>query len=80
MPDVNKFARSLANNMHAQQLVCIEVKDQFQQACLNPEKAMWDPKLRADFTATEPAHNSYGHLLPSGARLGQWNNSFSSPV
>jgi hypothetical protein len=47
---------------------------------LNPEKAMWDPKLRADFTAKEPAHNSYAHLLPSGARLGQWNNNFNQDV
>ena len=45
---------------------------------VNPAKALWDPKLRADFTGKEPGHVSYGHLLPSGARLDQWNNSFNA--
>jgi hypothetical protein len=45
---------------------------------VNPATALWDPKLRADFTGPNPGHISYAHLLPHGPRLQKWNNSFNA--
>jgi hypothetical protein len=48
------------------------------KGAVDPAKAQWDPKLRADFTSGEGGHVSYAHLLPSGERLKKWGNSFNA--
>lgn len=45
---------------------------------VNPEKALWDPKLSADFTAEQGGNISYAHLIPQGKRLDKWNTPFNS--
>jgi hypothetical protein len=48
-------------------------------AAVIPSQALWDPAFRADFTDQRyKANNSYAHLLPSGARLGKWSDTFGS--
>jgi hypothetical protein len=38
-------------------------------AAVDPEKALWDPALRADFTGKEPGHVSYANMLPVGPEV-----------
>jgi hypothetical protein len=61
------------------------------KGAVNPKLALWDPAFRADFTAAESgagvqvgvwvgggSNLSYAHMLPSGARLAQWTNTFNA--
>ncbi|MEM8757126.1 MAG: hypothetical protein AAGF47_05005 [Planctomycetota bacterium] len=44
------------------------------EAGADPIRALWDPAIRADFTAEGGGHISYAHHLPRGQR---WMNTFS---
>ncbi len=39
---------------------------------VDPERALWDPKLSADFTSEAAGNISYAHLIPQGLRLDEW--------
>lgn len=62
----------------------IKVFDKYQysgpSAAPDPAKALWDPALSADFTAsTQPGNVSYAHMLPVESRLAdQWKNTFQA--
>jgi hypothetical protein len=43
---------------------------------VNPEKALWDPSLAADFTKQGGSNISYAHMPPVGARRAKWANTF----
>lgn len=45
---------------------------------VSPAKALWDPALRADFTAGTKGNVSYAHMCPHGSRLSRWSNTFQS--
>jgi type II secretory pathway pseudopilin PulG len=45
---------------------------------VNPDKAMWDPKLSACLDGSKPGNISYAHLQPSGGRKARYHNSFDS--
>lgn len=45
---------------------------------VDPEKALWDPKLSADFTSEADGNISYAHLIPQGKRLDQWSNTYKA--
>lgn len=47
-------------------------------AAARPEMALWDPGFRADFTAAGGGNVSYGHLMPTGARLEDWRDTFAA--
>lgn len=41
-------------------------------AAVDPDRALWDPSFRADFT-TGTGHVSYAHLLPHAERVSVWH-------
>jgi len=43
---------------------------------INPEQALWDPKLSADFTSDAGGNISYAHLIPDQSRLTMWGSTF----
>ncbi len=45
---------------------------------VDPEKALWDPKLSADFTSEAGGHISYAHLIPQGSRLAKWGSTYNA--
>lgn len=51
--------------------------DQFSGA-VDPAKALWDPKLSADFNSELGGHISYAHLIPQGRRLDMWRSTFKA--
>ena len=45
------------------------------RAAINPDKALWDPALTADFTGEAPGNISYAHISPVGARAAHWTGA-----
>ena len=45
---------------------------------VDPERALWDPKLSVDFTSGNGGHLSYAHLIPQGSRLAMWASTFKA--
>lgn len=50
---------------------------QFQDitAAVDPEQALWDPGMSADFTSLAGGNISYAHLIPVGDRLDMWTKT-----
>lgn len=66
----------LENNERITDYYDYEVEDI--TGAVDPEKALWDPKLSADFTSEAGGNISYAHLIPQGKRLDQWSNTFKA--
>jgi len=47
------------------------------RGAVDPENALWDPKLSADFTSAPGGNISYAHLIPQGKRLDQWSSTYN---
>ncbi len=45
---------------------------------IDSEKALWDPKLSADFTSDAGGNISYAHLIPDQSRLAVWGSTFKA--
>lgn len=45
---------------------------------VDPNNALWDPKLTGDFTRTAGGHISYAHLIPVGERLKMWSPTYKA--
>lgn len=45
-------------------------------AAVDPERAIWDPGMSADFTSEAGGNISYAHLIPDTARLDMWTNNY----
>ena len=45
---------------------------------VDPERALWDPKLAADFTSETGGNISYAHLIPDTLRLPMWSDTFKA--
>lgn len=48
------------------------------KAAVDPENALWDPSLSADFTSAAGGNISYAHLLPIAKSTERWANTFSA--
>ncbi|GAB5494926.1 MAG: hypothetical protein Phyf2KO_00060 [Phycisphaerales bacterium] len=46
------------------------------RAAVDPDRAIWDPGLSADFTSETGGNISYAHLIPDMARLDMWTNNY----
>ena len=42
---------------------------------VNPEKALWDPMFKADFTGEKQSHLSYANMRPFGPRAKRWGGT-----
>lgn len=47
-------------------------------AAVDPEQALWDPAMSADFTSESGGNMSYAHLIPVGERLEMWSNTYKA--
>jgi prepilin-type N-terminal cleavage/methylation domain-containing protein len=49
-----------------------DYETRFPAGAVDPENAIWDPKLTADFTSPGGGNISFAHLIPVGERLDMW--------
>mgnify|MGYP003675277464 CR=1 FL=1 len=66
----------LENNDRVQVYEDYEIEDI--SGAVDPEKALWDPKLSADFTSDAGGNISYAHLIPDQSRLAVWGSTFKA--